>query len=313
MISVNLKQLKTNSNILKQIKTNQNKLMQIKPDALRTFVVVADCGTLAEAADVLNRTPSAISMTLKQFTAHFGAELFETDRKSTLTPFGRFVLEEGRRALNDFEESMRNIREHAEGEMGSVRLATVPSVATRMLPERVEKFQQRYPKVRLELRDLDSSLVAEAVRNGSVDLGIASLTSAAHDLVTGLLLEEPFGVVCRADHPLARRKKAIKWKDLENVKLISNGLNAMIKDPDFARLSANTTMHIHNTSTLLGFVEQGMGVTLLPKMALPQQGSYHFLPLADKSAVRRLYFLQHRQHRLSPAALAFKRHIVERV
>lgn len=109
--------------------------MNLKPEALRTFVTVASCGNLAEAAKCLNRTPSAISMALKQLETQLGAPLFETDRKSTLTALGRFALEEGQRALNDFDQSVRSIQRYINGETGIIRLATVPSFATRLLPE----------------------------------------------------------------------------------------------------------------------------------------------------------------------------------
>lgn len=280
--------------------------MNIKLDLLRSFITVAECGNLQEASEKLSRTPSAISMSLKQLNEQLGADLFETDRKSSLTPIGRFVLEEGSRALTDFDESMKTIQRYTQGEMGAVRIATVPSVATRLLPAVVRQFREVAPNVRLELRDTDSEMVAAAVRNGSVDCGIASLSLAANDLTCELLLEEPFGLVCRPDHPLAQSKKPLRWKSLEAASFISNGLCAQIRDSEFDRVNNSTTVKIHNIATLLSFIEQNMGVTLLPRLAVPEEKDFVFLTLADKSAVRQLYFLQQRHHRLSPAALAFK-------
>ena len=280
--------------------------MNIKLDLLRSFITVAERGNLQEASDILSRTPSAISMSLKQLKEQLGAELFETDRKSSLTPIGRFVLEEGRRALGDFDESMRTIQRYANGEMGAVRIATVPSVATRLLPEVVREFRQAAPNVRLELRDTDSAMVAAAVRNGSVDCGIASLSLASSDLTCELLLEEPFGLVCRPDHSLAKIKSPLTWQSLEGTSFISNGLCSQIHDSDFNRVNSSTTVKIHNIAALLSLIQQNMGVTLLPRLAVPEQNDFVFLTLADKTAVRQLYFLQQRNHRLSPAALAFK-------
>lgn len=287
--------------------------MNIKLDILRSFITVAECGNLQEASEILSRTPSAISMSLKQLKEQLGAELFETDRKSSLTPIGRFVLEEGRRALTDFDESMRTIQRYAHGEKGIVRIATVPSVATRLLPAVVRKFRETAPDVRLELRDTDSEMVATAVRTGSVDCGIASLSLASNDLICELLLEEPFGLVCRPDHPLAKTKTPIQWTSLEGVSFISNGLCAQIRDSDFNRINNNTSVQVHNIATLLTFIQQDMGVTLLPRLAVPEQNDFSFLPLADKTAVRQLYFLQQKHHRISPSAIAFKEQIINSV
>ena len=280
--------------------------MNIKLDLLRSFITVAECGNLQEASEILSRTPSAISMSLKQLNEALGAELFETDRKSSLTPIGRFVLKEGRRALTDFDESMNTIQRYAHGEMGVVKISTVPSVATRLLPDVVREFRKTAPNVRLELRDTDSEMVAAAVRNGSAECGIASLPLASNDLTCELLLEEPFGLVCRPDHPLAKTTMPLTWQSLEGISFISNGLLAQIRDNDFNRINSDTTIQVHNISTLLSFIQQDMGVTLLPRLAVPEQKDFVFLTLADKTAVRQLYFLQQRHHRLSPAALAFK-------
>ena len=77
--------------------------MSIKLEMLRVFRVVAEQGTLAASARSLGRTPSAISMTLAQLEDDIGAPLFETDRKSRLTPLGRLVLEESRRAVGPLD------------------------------------------------------------------------------------------------------------------------------------------------------------------------------------------------------------------
>lgn len=280
--------------------------MNIKLDALRTFITVADCGTLAEASKLLNRAPSAVSMSLKQFEDQLGGQLFETDRKSVLSPLGHFVLEEGRRALGDFDESMRMIQRYVQGEMGTVRVAAVPSVATRLLPGVVQTFRHKAPQVRLELRDMDSPMVATAVRNGSVDVGIAGLASAANDLQSDLLLQEPFGVVCWRDHPLTQLKAPVRWQDLQGVALISNGLCNLVRDPSFVQLREQTLLHVHNNSTLLSFVERQIGVTLLPRMALPlHDDTLCFLSLADEQVVRRLYFFYRRHYHLTPVVQAF--------
>ena len=280
--------------------------MSIKTESLRTFVTVANCGELGEAARLLNRTPSAVSMSLKQFEEQLGAALFETDRKSTLTPLGHFVLEEGRRALNDFDGSIHTMQRYVGGEMGTIKLATVPSVATQLLPKVISGFHADRPNVRLELRDTDSVSVATAVRNGSVDFGIASRPAAAHDLIAELLLEEPFGVICSATQPLTNNKRPIQWHMLKDIPLISNGLSALIRHPAYSPLHSNSTIHIHNIATLLSFVREGIGITLLPRLVIQDDASLCFLPLVDSNILRRLYFLQHKQHHLNPAAEALK-------
>jgi DNA-binding transcriptional LysR family regulator len=81
----------------------QERLMAIKIEMLRCFTTVARHGSLSDAAEALDRTPSAVSMMLKQFEDHIGAPLFETARKSRLTPIGALIFEEARREVTHFE------------------------------------------------------------------------------------------------------------------------------------------------------------------------------------------------------------------
>ena len=72
---------------------------------LRSFVAVVETGGVRAAADQIHRTPSAVSMTLKQLELDIGAPLFESERKSTLSNVGRAVLEEARGMLAHYERA----------------------------------------------------------------------------------------------------------------------------------------------------------------------------------------------------------------
>lgn len=280
--------------------------MTIKLDQIRTFIAVAESGSLADAAKLLGKTSSAVSIALKQFTGQYGDGLFETDRKSTLTTDGQFVLTQSRNAIGHFDDAMNVIGRYRSGQYGSVRIAAVPSFSTRLLPKIVRRFKAELPAVDLELRDADSDSIIQAVRDGTVDLGVASKLGASHDLKTELLLEEPFGVVCRQDNPLSQINNPITWGQLQSQPFINNGLCAAICNPNFELAQNNSSFYIHNTATLLTFVAQGFGVTLLPQSAISDNEDLCFLRLQDKTAIRRLFIMQHPQQQLNPAATVFK-------
>ena len=283
--------------------------MLSKLDQVRTFKTVAECGSLIDAAKILNRTPSAISMSLKQFTQQLGGELFETDRKSILTPLGDFVLEQSRTALNDFDESMESIERYAEGDFGTVRIACVPSFSTRMLPKIVKQFSLKMPDVRLELRDIDSDLINKAVSKGIIDLGIASRLGKDHQLKTKLLFEEPLGVVCQPNHLLAKQVKPVSWAQLKTQEFVSSELHKLLNNSHIDQLRKKAKLHIHNLASLLTFIIEGFGVTLLPRSAIPDHLGLCFLPLEDASAQRQLFLIEHKKHKLSPAVKSFKAQI----
>ncbi|HEU4827142.1 MAG TPA: LysR family transcriptional regulator, partial [Dongiaceae bacterium] len=106
----------------------------LRLEALRVFVTVADSGNIKDAAERVGRTPSAVSMTLKQIEERLGAPLFETDRKHRLTDLGRFVHQAAVVLLRDYERAVDLIEAYAQNRTGRLRLASVPSVATVLLP-----------------------------------------------------------------------------------------------------------------------------------------------------------------------------------
>ena len=283
--------------------------MHIKLDTLRTFIAVADAGALAEASDILGRTPSAISMTLKNFTNELGGELFETDRKSALTPLGQFVLKESRRAISDFDSSMMSIHRYAHGEVGTIRIAAVPSTTLKIIPEATKALLTKTPDIRFELRDADSRTVISSVQNGSVDFGIASLTTSFYDLNVELILEEPFGVICKKNHPLTKKVTPISLQDLYNEKVISNDLFHLTKNPELIQLTAKSHTHIHNNTSLLSFINNGFGLTLLPLSSIDGQENLCFLPLEDKTITRKLFFISRKHYQLSVASNQLKNEI----
>jgi len=93
----------------------------IKIEMLRTFAEVARTGSLAAAAQALGRTPSAVSMTLKQLEANLGAPLFETERKTRLTALGRQALALASRELDHFDRTLVALGDFAAGRIGEVR------------------------------------------------------------------------------------------------------------------------------------------------------------------------------------------------
>lgn len=278
--------------------------MSIKIEMLRCFRTVADHGSLADAAAELGRTASAVSMMLKQFEDHVGAPLFESARKSRLTPLGALVLVEAQRELDHFERTLAAIDGLSRAEIGHVRLAVTPSVAQTVLPTVLRRFIAAHPQVRIDLSDSDSATVQRELAAERADIGLASL-GPMPGLDRQLLFTDPFGLVCRADHRLARGWDQLGWSDLDGENFIANGLCKHIRDDGFAPVLAAARLMVRNTASLLGLVRAGVGVTLLPRRAVPPEAAdLAFLPLGDSRARREVWMLTQPAPLLIPAAQA---------
>ena len=280
--------------------------MAIKIEMLRCFATVAQSGNLAEAADTLHRTPSAVSMMLKQFEDHIGAPLFETGRKSHLSQLGEMVLIEAERELMHFDRTIAMIEGFARAEHGFVRIAATPSVAIAVLPNILRQFHAERPDVHIDVRDMDSVSVLRELTRERADIGLASMSGAVRDLVAEPLFSDRFGIVCPLDHPLANSADPPTWADLEGCTFIANGLCRQIENAEFKTVLAGSNLMVPNTTSLLAMVQAGVGVTVLPQLAV--LGNFHdlsFVPLSDPVAMRRVNIVTRARASHAPAVEAF--------
>jgi len=283
--------------------------MSIKLEMLRTFSVVAEKGTLSSAAKLLGRTPSAISMVLAQLEEHVGAPLFETDRKSRLTPLGQLVLEESQRATDVFDKSADAIRRHAISAAGIVRIAAVPSATVSLLPEVIERFRAMHPKVRIEISDVDSAAVRRRVQRDEADIGV--LSAQPGDSTEGeIVYHDDLGIVC-VDGGLVHKAHLATdghsdWNLLTHEPLISNPLCGLVNSPLVQELLASSTLQARNTTAILSFVRRGLGASILPFDAVRNQsdGVEFFVP-SNPATSRELRKIRQSQDRSSAPVSAF--------
>lgn len=278
----------------------------LRLEALRAFVEVADHGNIKEASERLFRTPSALSMTLKQIEERLGCPLFETDRKSTLTEMGRFLYDQSVVLLRDYDRAMERIEAQSKAQSGRLRIASVPSVATILLPDFLQAFIATRPDLDIELVDTDSTDVRMLVETGQVDLGIAGAAGDLPGISTRPIFRDPFVLVCRKDSPLAAKDAPLDWDDLAAEALIVNEAARSLPSEAFQRRLAEARFSVRNVASLIAMVQAGMGVTLLPALAtvnLPKDLAAR--PLLDPACLRTVCLHWRSGRVLSPVAQRF--------
>ncbi len=284
----------------------------IRTEALRTFVTVAECGNIRDAAETLCRTQSAVSMTLKQLEAQLGGALFESDRKSKLTDLGRFVQDVAATLLRDHDNAVDLITGYARGRSGRLRIASVPSVAALILPEVIQGFTRDRPGARIDLFDTDSGTVRRMLSQGRADVGIASPSEFPDGLHDTALFADPLHLVCRADDPLAAHPDSapLEWSSLDGDRLILNETLRGLNSPDFLALADKARLSVRNVTSLLAMVQARAGATILPGLAtrtLPR--GLVVRPLADPACIRRVSLLHRDGATQSPVSAAFSEHL----
>jgi LysR family transcriptional regulator, carnitine catabolism transcriptional activator len=280
--------------------------MVISVAALRTFVAVAEVGNITEAAETLGRTPSAISMALKQLEDHLGRPLFEGDRKSNLTALGTYVLDKARREVEHYGQTIGSIESYARNEIGQVFVACVPSFATLMMPDVIKGFLASFPAIELDVRDMDSQSVVQAVEQGRIEVGIASVPASRIGPNIIPLMADPIGVICRADHALAALGRPVTWSDLDGHTFMANGICKLITAPAMRGVLERSTLMVRNTTSLIALVTEGVGITILPQLSIPAgNDQLRFLPIQGVTELRHLYVVTRANSAPSPAVEAF--------
>jgi LysR family carnitine catabolism transcriptional activator len=285
--------------------------MRYSLSSLRVFAVVAETGSLVEAAERLGRTPSTISMALKALEEEVGVPLFETERKNRLTRTGSFIQMHARDVLQHYERAVASIKAFAGNQTGRVDLACVPSVAISILPEVMLRFREAYPGVEIDVHDADSPTVVEAVAAGKVGLGVASLARPRPEIRFDTLFEDALGVVCRSDDELASAA-SLSWKDLAGRTFLGNGIFGWPGDAGTRDVARGAPIVVHNVLSLLALVRAGLGITVLPRLSIPAtEDEMRFVPLDDPAAHRAVGLITRVNERGSPATEAFVRELRE--
>ena len=292
--------------------------MSITIKHLRGFVAVAHHGNFTRAAEALSLSQPALTITVSQFEDLVGVKLFDrTTRRVRLTADGEDFLPGALRLIEEFDSVISGMRDVAERRRGRVGLAALPSVAIRLLPETVADYCSRYPSISVHLHDDNARGVGERVRRGEVDFGIASRWQPIGDLSFRPLLKDTFGLVCRADHALARGRGPLTWRDLAGHDFLGLAADTGIQQvlggikglPDNVR---GPRFEVSNVATLNGMLSAGLGITALPELAVPSETASRivFRRLTRPSVQREICLITRRGRSLSPAAQGLRDLIV---
>ena len=284
--------------------------MSVTLKHLRAFVEVAHQGNFTRAAEALALSQPALTITINQFEELLGVKLFDrTTRRVRLSGEGEDFLPTAVRLVEDFDAAISDIRAVAERRRGRVGIAALPSVAMHLLPEIVAKFTESYPRISVHLHDANASGIQRRVARNEVDFGLGSRWEDAPDLTFEPLLRDPFGLVCRADHPLGQSRTAIKWRDLEGYPFLGlardTGIRPLLNGLDALPDTVQSPQHeVSNIATLEGMLRAGLGITALPALAVPQAqpSKLVFRPLKVPVLERDICAITRRGRSLSPAA-----------
>ena len=216
-----------------------------------------------------------------------------------------------RRMIEEFDGSLFASRGVDDGRGSQVTIACLPTAAFYFLPSVIARFHEDHPSVRFRILDIPATEGLQAVERGEVEFGINFMGASDPELEFDSLVEDPFVLACRRDHPLATKRR-VTWSDIAQHPLITvhrTSGNRTLLDGALARenLKLSWFYEVTHLSTSLGLVEAGVGISVLPRMATPQQEHSILVTreIAPPVVSRTIGIVRRRGAMLSPAAERF--------
>ncbi|HEV2707860.1 MAG TPA: LysR substrate-binding domain-containing protein [Pyrinomonadaceae bacterium] len=254
---------------------------------LRYFVAVAEELHFGRAAQRLGIAQPPLSQQIKSLEEQIGYPLLERKPQVRLTPGGEALLEVARRTLAQVEEGLDATRRTARGEAGKLTVGFAASILTTALPEILRTYRERYPDVELRLRELSSAAQTSALADGSIDVGfLREAVAPVPDLICEPILREEFVAVLPPQHPLATRRKlplaALAEEPFVHFpRVVAPALYDQIADMcQRAGFRPRVVQEAQEWLTIIGLVEAGLGVSLVPaSFCRLQWGGVQYKPL----------------------------------
>lgn len=270
---------------------------------LRHLVAVADHGHFGRAAAACFVTQSSLSASIKELERLLGKVLIERTRRSVmLTPLGDDVVARARTVLTDVDEIVDLVTASGHPLTGSLRLGVIPTIGPFLLPRVLPALRRAYPRLRLYLREDRSARLTDGLAGGNLDLLLLAFPYPAEGFETYLFAEDPFWVAFPRGHRYAGEER-VAGADLddETVLLLEEGHclrgHAMAVCGRAGEIPA-TEFQASSLHTLVQMVDNGLGLTVLPKMAIDagiaKATGVQMRPLEGKGTSRKIGFVWRR-------------------
>jgi DNA-binding transcriptional LysR family regulator len=279
---------------------------------LNYFLRVVEARSITRAAEELNLAQPALSQQIRKLEDELGTPLLIRGRRETIpTEAGRKLVEHSRLIREMVSQATLSIRNLVELRSGNLSIATIPTVSSRLLPQWIADFRQKYPEIDLVLREGPSDQVENWVLSGECEIGFTQLPAGNTGLKTVDLIRDRFVVLLPESHPLASKDTTVFSRLRGEPMILYRG--GKLGDFVLSRCRASNwepkiVCETNEFETLRALVQAGLGIAIVPEIAAPNSirlPKMAAISLKDHRMQRRIGLIHRNSPDPSPAAAAF--------
>ena len=243
---------------------------------LEYAVALATYKSFVSAAEKSFVTQPTLSLQIQKLEEELGVKIFDRSKHPIeVTAMGKVIIEQVRKAIEEFERIHELIQQHQNTLSGVFRLAVIPTVAPNILPALLENYSKSFPDIRMEVSEMETNRIIKALRNNEIDAGLLSTPLEEKDIKEYPLFYEPFVAYFRSDDKVLKKRLVTPEDiDLEHIWLLNEGhcMRNQILDlcsDQVQRLQTKRPYRYEssNVETLRRMVDKNGGLTVLPELA----------------------------------------------
>jgi LysR family transcriptional regulator, hydrogen peroxide-inducible genes activator len=258
---------------------------------LKYVCAIAESGNFSRAAERCNVAQPSLSQQVLKLEKELGVRLFDRlGRSVRLTEAGRVFVPQARAILEELEMARSSVVDKNADLRGSVAVGVIPTIAPYLMPGYTAAFAKKYPDAKLRIVEEMTSVLVDGLRDLSIDVAILALPLRHKDLELFPIRTEPLFAVLRKGHPRASAR-SLALKDLrgESFVMLRDGhcfRDLSIEACTHARVTPNIAFESGQFSSLLGMVAAGVGVSIVPEMAIDGNMGCCYVRISDTQATR---------------------------
>jgi LysR family hydrogen peroxide-inducible transcriptional activator len=281
---------------------------------LRYVCAIADTGSFSRAAERCHVAQPSLSQQVLKLEEELGSRLFDRlGRSVRLTEAGRAFLPHARSILQQMEAARTGVEDKRTDVRGSVAVGVIPTIAPYLMPQCVAAFSKKHAEAKLRIVEETTPVLVESLRSLSIDVAILSLPLRHKEFEIFPLRTEPLFAVLPKDHPRAgARSLSLKELRGESFVMLRDGhcfRDVSVAACTRAKVNPRIAFESGQFSSLLGMVAAGVGVSLVPEMAIDKTARCSYVRISDVQATRTIVAAVLRGRSFNRVQKAFLEHL----